>query len=100
MISFSKSNGSNPTEIVPAFLAITSIFIAIFAYCEFGEQVMHQFNLYGETFCSCDWYLFPIEMQRIYSIALVGVQDPVIVQGYANTVCTRDAFKNVCFFVF
>lgn len=70
-------------------------FFTLFAYCEFGERGTHQFNQFNERFCNCDWYLFPIEMQHIYAIGLVGVQQPVIIEGYANTVCTRDAFKKV-----
>lgn len=72
----------------------------LFAHCEIGERVTHQFNLFNEKFLHCNWYLFPIEMQRIYSIVLIGVQDPAIIQGFANTICTRDAFKRVIFIIF
>lgn len=67
----------------------------IFFLCELGEKVTYQFNVFNEKVGDCKWYSFSIEMQRVYLIVLAGAQDPAIVQGYADTVCTRDAFKNV-----
>ena len=70
-------------------------FTTIFFVCELGEKVTHQFNLFNEEICNCDWFLFPIEIQRIFLIVLLGAQQPAVIQGYANTTCTRDTFKNV-----
>ena len=93
-----KSDYSSPAELIGLLMQIGYTFGSLFAYCEFGERVTHQFNQFNENFCNCDWFSFPIEMQRIYLLVLVGVQDPVIIRGYAHTVCTRDAFKRVIFF--
>lgn len=71
------------------------MFVTLFAACETGERVTHQFNQFDESFYQCDWHSFPLVLQRVYLIVLAGAQDPVIIQGYANTVCTREAFKNV-----
>ena len=90
-----KSDNVNPAELLSTLMQIGYTFGTLFAYCEFGERVTHQFNQFNEHFCNCDWYLFPIEIKRIFLIVLVGIQDPVIIQGYAITVCTRDAFKKV-----
>lgn len=81
-------------------MSLEFTFTTIFAFCEFGERVTHQFNLFNEKFCHCDWYLLPIEIQRMYLIVLVGVQDPVMIRGFANTLCSRDAFKKVISFSF
>lgn len=95
---FKKSDNASPAEILTTSIQIAYTFVTLFAACESGERVTHQFNQFNDNFHICEWYSFPLEMQRIYSIALVGVQDSVIIQGYANTVCTRNAFENViCF---
>lgn len=72
--------------------------LTIFSVCELGEKVTHHFNVFNEKVCNCDWYLFSHEMKRIFLIVLSGAQQPAVIQGYANTVCTRDAFKSVISF--
>lgn len=90
-----KSKNESLFGILNTLVQTGNVFISLFVYCEFGERVTHQFNQFNEQFCDCRWYSLPMEMQRIYSIVLVGVQQSVIIEGYSNTVCTRDAFKKV-----
>lgn len=90
-----KSENATPAELLTSLTQIGYTFGTLFAAAEFGEHVAHHFNQFHERFCDCDWYFYPISIQRIYVIVLAGVQDAVIIEGYANTVCTRDAFKNV-----
>lgn len=85
----------SPPDLFVTLLEMAYTFGTLFLYCELGEWVTHQFNLYNHALNDCDWYTFPIKVRRIYLIVLVGVQDPVIIHGYAGTVCTRDAFKKV-----
>lgn len=63
--------------------------------CEFGEIVSNQFNVFDGTLCQCNWYAFPIEMQRLLVTFMTSTQRPAIIRGYANTEFTRDAFKSV-----
>lgn len=63
-------------------------------FCYFGK-VTHHFNGFNKKLCDCNWFLFPNKMKRIYLIVLSGTQQPAVIQGYGNTVCTRDAFKKV-----
>lgn len=74
---------------------LTWVFLSCFLCCNFGERVTHQFNLFDEKLRCCDWYLFPIKIQRLILITMSADQHPCIIHGYANTVCTRDAFKRV-----
>lgn len=92
---FKKSDNASPAEILTTLIQIGYTFVTLFAACEFGQRVTHQFNQFNEQFYDSNWYLFSLAMQRIYSIVLIGAQDAVIIQGYANTVCTRNAFENV-----
>ena len=70
-------------------------FVIMFLYCEFGEMVTNQFNELNERFSKCNWYLLPIEMQRMFVIVMANTQRPAMIQGYANVVCTRESFKQV-----
>lgn len=78
----------------PVYLAIWS-FITIYFYCELGEQVNSAFERFDKVLYSCDWYLFPMELQRMLPTFIAYVQQPVIIRGYGNTLCTRFAFNNV-----
>lgn len=76
------------------------IFTTIYFVCHLGENVTYNFNVFNEELCRCDWYLFPNEMQRVFLIVLSGAQQPIVIQGYANIVCTHETFKKVIFFFF
>lgn len=69
-------------------------FSLIFFLCECGEFVMDQFGEFDYELCQCNWYLFPVEMQRMIVIVIMR---PPIIRGYAVTECTREAFKRVKF---
>lgn len=69
----------------------------LFCYCELGEIVTNQFNMFDNELCRYDWYLFSIEMQRIFLIVMSNTQNSTTIRGYGNIVCTRDAFKQVKF---
>lgn len=76
------------------------VFSLIYFVCELGEKVTHQFNVFHEELCNCDWLLFPIEIKRIYLLVLFGAEQPAVIQGYAQTTCTRTTFKKVRIMVF
>lgn len=84
-------------EMLSPLMGVLFMFACLFLYCEAGERVTHQFNVFYEELCHLDWYLFPLDIKRMFVIMLTGTQEPTSIQGYANTVCTRDAFKVVCF---
>lgn len=90
----SGDNSNAVDAIVPTMIVLYSLFL-IFVFCEFGERVCSEFNIFHEKLCHCDWYLFPLEMQKMLLIILSSTQQPASIQGYANTQCTRDAFKSV-----
>lgn len=64
--------------------------------CEFGEMLTNRFEALNDALGQYRWHLFPIEMQRIFLTVLVNAQQPIVVQGYGNTPCAREAFKKVC----
>lgn len=66
-----------------------------FLQCEFGDRVAEQFWTFDNELEQCDWYLFPIDTQKMLAIAIAHAQQPVIVRGFANIKFTRDSFKKV-----
>lgn len=67
----------------------------MFVFCEFGEGVRAQFEQVDELIYECDWYEFPLEIQRILPTVFLLGQQPVLLKGFANLICTREAFKKV-----
>lgn len=87
----------NPTELFNSMMGVIWMFGIMFLYCEVGERVTHQFSVFHERLCFSDWFLFPLEMKRMFVIMLSNTHESIIIQGYANTDCTREAFKKVWF---
>lgn len=97
-ISFVQStDSSNPIELISPLVLILWSIVALFRFCEVGERVTNQFNVYNKELDRCKWYKYPIEIQRIFATAVLNSQQPVIIRGYGNTLCTRDAFRQVSF---
>lgn len=69
--------------------------VILFLYCDLGQTMTNQFDGFNDELCRYNWYLFPIEMQHMLVIIMANTQQPAIVQGFGNIMCTRDAFKKV-----
>lgn len=91
----SKSDKLDAEKVVEPITSLMFSFASIFLFCEFGERITYQFSLFNDRLCQCNWYAFSMEVQRIYLIALSDIQHPVLIRGFANTLCTRIAFKHV-----
>lgn len=69
--------------------------MALFLFCFLGDMVTIRSDMFNETLCNTDWYLFPIELQRMMAIFMATVQQPTTV-GNGSAVFNREAFKKVC----
>lgn len=83
------------TELVAPIDAILGSLLLVFLLCEFGGNVTKQYELFDDELWKCDWYLFPIELERKYVIFMSYTQQPAMIRGYGNVRCVRDSFKNV-----
>lgn len=70
-------------------------FVLIYLFCEMGQSVTNQFEMFEEELCRRDWYLFPLKLQRIHLIVLANAQQPTTLNGFANLVCIRESMKTV-----
>lgn len=66
-------------------------------FCEFGEWVTNKFNCFDDEIYRCDWYLLPLNTQKLHLILMQNTQQPALIEGYANIWCLRDTFKKVHF---
>lgn len=78
-----------------SIISIISALILIFYLCESGEMVTNQYKVLDFGLYQCDWYSFPIRMQRSLVVFMSYTQQPVMIQGFANVRCIRDTFKKV-----
>lgn len=72
-------------------------FLIIFLVCEFGEMISSRFIMFNDCLEQCNWYSFPIEMQRMYIIVTVTTQRHVVLHAFGNAECSREANKKVRF---
>lgn len=70
-------------------------FVPIFIICELGERLTDHFNEISIGIFQCDWYIFPIDVQKMFLIVLLNAQTPITIRGFGNLNCTRDKFKDV-----
>lgn len=87
---------SNPMKLLQILLMVFYAYAVIFSFCECGEMITSQFNMFREKLGRCKWYLFPIEMQQMLVVVTANAQHPTILCGFGNTVCIRESFKMVC----
>lgn len=73
-------------------------FILLFLFCEFGEQLTSEFNMFDEALCQSNWYSFPVYVQKLLLILMPNTQEPMLMQSYGNLVCARASFEKVNWF--
>lgn len=67
-----------------------------FIPCEVGERTSAAFfEVYDSINLDLDWYLFPIETQKMLPIILINTQTPVAIEIFGSISCKRDSFKRV-----
>lgn len=74
-------------------------FCFVFITCELGEQLTIAFDELEFVMEQLDWYLFPIEIQRLLPIILISAQQSVTIQCFGSFATNRDTFKKVEQFV-
>lgn len=55
----------------------------------------NQFAMISEELVRCNWYLLPIELQRIYLTFLFDTQKPENILSYGGIECKRQTAKKV-----
>lgn len=63
--------------------------------CEFGQQAGDAFGEVDDVLSQLDFYLLPIEIQRMLPKIIMYAQEPLVLQFFGSLCCTRDQFKKV-----
>lgn len=70
-------------------------FSLVFFFCEFGELILTDFDGLSDGLYDNEWYLYPLDVQRMIPTILIGTQDVISIRGFGNIECTRNTFKMV-----
>lgn len=65
-------------------------------YCDLGEMITTQFDLFNAELGERKWYLFPYEIQRLFIIVIANAQHSTYIQGYGQLLIIRETVKRVC----
>lgn len=67
-----------------------------FSFCELGQRISNAFDEIDDVIAQLKWYLCPDELKRILPIIIINSQDPVALEYFGSTSCSRETFKKVC----
>lgn len=67
-------------------------------FCYFGEQFTHAFSHLNDAIYKCDWYLLPVETQKMIGMIAINTQRPIYFKGFGNVCWTLETFKKVITF--
>lgn len=76
---------------VEMFWAFGAIFIAT----ELCERVNESYDEINYVVNQFDWYLFPIEIQKMLPTIIINTQKPIIFECFGSIRFSRETFKNV-----
>lgn len=69
--------------------------VGVILFCELGETIRNQFELYNEELNRCNWYLYSLKMQRMILTFVSITQQSTVIRGYGNKLCARVTAKEV-----
>lgn len=85
----------NLADFLVSSTAASLSILLILLSCLLGELVTNRFDLFSVEFDRSNftnWHSYPTIIQKRLAMIALNNQQPVLVGGYANTNCTREAF--------
>lgn len=70
-------------------------FGALLIACEVCQRVNIAFEECGDMVVQFEWYLFPIDIQRMLPLILNYMQQPIEIKCFGSVTCDRETFKFV-----
>lgn len=92
-----QSNSQIDSMIILDMASISlQAFATAFVSCEMGQQLTNTCSdKIGDVFDRIDWYLYPLDVQRILPTAILYVQQPIEVKFFGSFSCNREVFLRV-----
>lgn len=69
--------------------------VVLFVTSELGERISSEFEDINNQINRFDWYLCPINMQKMLPVIMTNLQQPVEFKCFGSIACNRDTFKAV-----
>lgn len=67
----------------------------IFIVCECAQLLTNAFSDINATVSRFDWYLYPIEIQKLLVQITMYAQKPVVIAFFGSIECSREQFRKV-----
>lgn len=68
----------------------------VFAACECVQRFTDAFGEINDVIDQLDWYLYPVEIQRLLIPIMMNAQKPVTINFFGSITCCREQFRKVC----
>lgn len=78
----------------PILYAIAAL-VALVVPCELGQWFSKAFSEINDVVDQFNWYLFPIEVQRILPTVILYMQQPIEIEFFGKYSCNRQQCKRV-----
>lgn len=85
----------NFLELLITALQVIYAFGVLFVSCELGQRITVAFDECSVMIDQFDWYLFPVEIQRMLLIVINFAQQPIVIKCFGSAACDRETFKYV-----
>lgn len=63
--------------------------------CELGERFTGAFDNISDLVDQFKWYQFPVDVQAVFPLFLIHMQQPVKLKCFGSIFCDREALKKV-----
>lgn len=81
--------------LLEAILLCFGALLLVLFTCEAGQQFSNAFSKVDDIVCQLNFYLLPIEIQRMLPILIMYAQEPLVVVFFGSLSGTREQFKKV-----
>lgn len=88
-------NTITANELFALVLHIVMAYGHICVLCFFGQSLCDNFDKLNDSILSCEWYKFPIRLQRHLNLMRAAAQYPVVIRGFGSSTCTRESLQEV-----
>lgn len=75
------------------------VLVSLCGICGLCQRISNAFEEINDVIVQSDWYLYPIEINRMLPTILIVTQHPVGLKCFGSIACNRETFKEVRSFV-
>lgn len=76
-------------------ICLVVVMTYIYVLCLFGNEVTANLEQVNRSISESSWNVYPLKMQKYLIVMLIISEEPVYIQGFMNTKCTREVLKKV-----